>query len=131
MKLNKTYLAIPVAFILGFALSRQFTPTKTVIQEKEVVKEKKVVDYVKVRVKSPDGTVRTETIYKDRSTTDSSKEVIKSVETKKPEWAFGAYTDLNREKYALSVDRRIIGNIWVSATANTEKDVFIGVKMEF
>lgn len=131
MKVNKTLIAIPVAFILGFAVSRQTTPVKTLTVEKEVVKEKKVVDYVKVRVKSPDGTVRTETIYKDRSTKDTDKEVIKSVDTKKSEWAFSLLTDLKTEKYMLGVDRRILGNIWVTGNVNTNKDLFLGVKMEF
>lgn len=130
--MNKYLIAaIPLAFILGFALSRQTTPVKTLTVEKEVVKEKKVVDYVKVRVKSPDGTVRTETIYKDRSTTDSSKEVIKSVETKKPEWSVGLMTDIKNTKYQLSLDRRVIGNVWVTTTVDTEKDLYLGVKLEF
>lgn len=107
--------------------------TKLTIQEKEVIK--KDIQTVIKEVVKPDGTKETVTTIVDRSK-ESSKKTLEQIVTKKNDWfvAAGAeakLNELNTPSYKVEVNRRIIGDIFVGATANTQGTVGLQIGFTF
>lgn len=107
--------------------------TKLTVQEKEVIK--KDVQTVIKEVVKPDGTKETVTTIVDRSKEASSK-TLEQIVNKKNDWfvAAGAearLNELNSPSYKLEVNRRIIGDVFVGATANTQGVVGLQVGFTF
>ena len=107
--------------------------TKLTVQEKEVIK--KDIQTVIKEVVRPDGTKETVTTIVDQSKESSSK-TLEQIVTKKNDWfvAAGAEARLNELQnlnYKIEVNRRIIGDIFVGATANTQGSVGLQVGFTF
>jgi len=131
-------IAAVLIAIAGFAVgsklgSKTVTETKIVEVEKQVVK-RDVVTQIKV-VTRPDGTKEEVTLITDKTT--ETKDVAKTLDTKtKPDWhVSGAasvnVSDLTKQIYSATIERRVLGNVFIGATLNTSKQVGLVVGMEF
>lgn len=102
-------------------------PAEIKIVEKEVIK-KDVVTQI-VEIVKPDGTKETKTVIVDKSTENSIKELIQSVRPR--DWLVGAYYKVNDPAYGISVNRRVFGPVFVSVSADTQRQLSVGLGMEF
>lgn len=105
--------------------------TRLTIQEKEVIK--KDIQTVIKEVVKPDGTKETTTTIVDHSK-ESTKKQVEQIVNKKNDWfvAAGAearLNDLQNPVYKIEANRRILGDIFVGATVNTQGAV--GVQLGF
>ena len=122
-KLLGIYTLVIVALSVG--ITKRLWPTtqsSTKIEEREVVK--KDVQTVIKEVVRPDGTKETVTTIVDHSK-ESSKKTLEQLVMKQNDWfvAAGAearLNELNNPIYKLEVNRRILGDVYVGATANTQ-----------
>ena len=123
----------------GFLGGRYLTPpkeiTKVEVQEKEVIK-KDIVTVTK-EVTRPDGSKEVVTTTTDTSVEKKDKQ-LESIISKPVEkqWFItaGASKDLSAfEKtiYQASVNRRILGPLYLGIQANTNQEIGINVGMEF
>lgn len=139
-----TILATLIAGVVGFAFARYSTPEKIVVKTeevvKEVIKEKRDVVIVKQMIERPDGTKetteRTEERTENTTRTDREARTETKVDNKKPDWMFavtaGISADRDAERtYGLSVQRRILGPVFLGAYGDTGKNVGISVGLEF
>ncbi len=103
----------------GLAVYKNIGAVETV---REVVKDRIVT--VTHTVIKPGGETVVDTVKHEAIDASSAKTVPRQ------DWAVGlAYgTGLN---YGLSVDRRILGNLWITASATQAKVGAIGLKYEF
>lgn len=114
-----------LAFMFG--LGRYTAPAK--IEEKQIVT--KETEYITREIVKPDGTVVKETIKKDTAT----KENQTVVDNKKagfkvsliPQYSF----DTKKTTYGATVEKRIMGNIFVGIYADTDKKIGATISMEF
>lgn len=133
----KKYLSYIILGVVCFGAGWLTKPS-----EKEVVTkfDEKMVENVKrdqiiVTERKPDGTVIRRREIKDRSEIKSQTELKQTVTVAKPQWSVGAYRDFLKPGYSLTVDRRIIGNVFVgvygqlSETGDTGAGV--GLRIEF
>ncbi len=126
------YTVVVAALAVG--VTKYYFPTidtKITVQEKEVVR-KDVQTVIKEIVK-PDGTKETVTTIVDKSKESSTKK-LEQIVTKKNDWfvAAGAearLNDLNNPVYKIEANRRILGDVFVGATVNTQGAV--GVQLGF
>ena len=107
--------------------------TQVKVEEKEVIK-KDVRTIIKERTNT-DGSSTKETIIVDNSKESSTKK-FEQITVKKHDWfvAAGAearLSELANPSYKLEVNRRIIGDIYVGATANTRGSVGLQVGFSF
>lgn len=114
-----------LAFMFG--LGRYTAPTK--IEEKQIVT--KETEFITREIVKPDGTIVKETIKKDTAT----KENQTVVDNKKagfkvsviPQYSF----DTKKTIYGATVEKRIMGNIFVGIYADTDKKIGAVLSMEF
>ncbi len=123
-----------IALLVGFGLGSQIFPSikeKIVEIEKEVI-VKDIVTVTKVITKH-DGTKEEVT-----TTTDKTKENKQTTNTKtvsKPDW----HTSINAKRkidnpelvYGIQVERRILGEVFVGGSVNTQKEVGLSVGVSF
>lgn len=145
--LKKSYIKYLVTCLIGIGLGWALKPDQTKIETRtiEVIKEVRK-DYEDVKentrvIERPDGTKETITDRTARRVieTDISKEKDKSksiVSSVKPQWSVGAYMALTEpNEYLLTVDRRILGNIYIGAYGRTQNlnipEAGIGIRIEF
>lgn len=141
-------LLMGIAGACGFYFAPGKVETKTVEVLKEIEKvvyrENRHVNTKIIETIKPDGTIVKETYIVDETVVfvDKEKEVerikeaMKIVETQKPQWKVSASTNiLGKDKpldvYQLSVDRRILGPIFVGIYGRTDKEFGAGVGIEF
>ena len=125
-----------VVAALAVGVTKHYFPnveTKLSIQEKEVIK--KDVQTIIKEVVRPDGTKETVTTIVDHSKESSSK-TLEQIVNKKNDWyvAAGAearLSEINNPYYKIEVNRRIIGDVFVGATANTNGSVGLQVGFQF
>lgn len=128
------YTVVVAALAVGATKSLWPTvDTKLSIQEKEVIK--KDVQTVIKEVVRPDGSKETTTTIVDHSKESSTKQ-LEQIISKKNDWFVAAGTEarlseLSNPIYKLEVNRRIIGDIYVGATANTQGAVGVQVGFSF
>ena len=143
-------LALLMLCGVSFGLGRYMTPEHVEYREVEVVKEV-IKEVVKENIKKNTQTKTVETWYPDgRHTIETyilnqdtiiiekellaekeiKKEIEKIIDNKKPNWLVGVSYG-NRQDYGITVDRRVLGPIFLGAYAKTDKDLGIAVKMEF
>lgn len=106
-----------LTFLAGFLVCKFYAEpeVKTEIKEVKVKDVITVVKEIKREERRPDGTVivETETNTDKRSETRKDSETVKSA--LQAQWSVGAYTNVNTDRFLLTVDRRIIGNVFVGA----------------
>lgn len=143
-------LALTLLAGLAFGLGRYMTPNSIEYREVEVVKEV-IKEVVKENIKKntqtktvetwhPDGTHTIETYVLNQDTIVIEKELVaekeirkeieKIIESQKPNWILGV-TYGNRQDYGATVDRRILGPVFLGAYAKSDRDIGIALKMEF
>lgn len=125
-----------VLIALTVTATKRFWPSiqsSTKIEEREVVK--KDVQTVIKEVVRPDGTKETVTTIVDHSK-ESSKKTLEQVVMKKNDWFIAAgaeakLNNLNEPSYKIEVNRRILGDIFVGATANTQGTLGLQIGFTF
>jgi hypothetical protein len=95
--------------------------------EKEIVKKDVITQIVEVL--KPDGTKETKTIIVDKSTEKSTKNV--EVTQSKKDWLVGAYYKVTDPAYGITVNRRILGPVFLNVSADTGRNLAVGVGLEF
>ena len=132
-KLLGIYTLVIIAVSVG--VTKRLWPTidsQIKIEEKEVIK--KDVQTIIKEIIRPDGTKETQTVIVDHSKESSTKTLEQTI-TKKNDWyvAAGAETKLSDlvPVYKLEVNRRVLGDIFVGATANTQGTVGLQVGFQF
>lgn len=136
MELSWKTLGIYTVVIAALAVgaTKRLWPTvdtKLTIQEKEVIK--KDIQTVIKEVVKPDGTKETTTTIVDHSK-ESTKKQVEQIVNKKNDWfvtagAEARLNDLQNPVYKIEANRRILGDIFVGATVNTQGAV--GVQLGF
>jgi hypothetical protein len=131
MKTKYIPVLILVSAAVGAAVTKSYFPTvKTETVTQEVIKEKTVTE---IRQETrPDGTVVTETVVvEDRDQTKDVKE-SKVDASKLPDWMLSVGQSVSASPvYTMSIQRRILGPVWLGAAANTSKELFVTVGVEF
>ncbi len=144
-KYKMWFLILVCAFAAGRYSGPKSVETKEVekiVYKDRIVKDEKTKTHSERRETIlPDGTKIRE-IIRDRGTeskTDTNREYSqeKSKETKtvsRPDWSIGVYS--NREFFAGTLDRRILGALWVGIHARSEvplqrPEVGVGIRLEF
>jgi hypothetical protein len=144
MTLKNSIIAGILLVLIGYATGRYLQPAQIETQIKEVIKEVEVVkkDTVTVvhEVKRPDGTVEIDTRTEDKSVittqTDKKTEQQSIITNIKPQWkASGlAAVDFNNDRrltYGISVERRLLGPVFVGVQGYDNKMIGISVGLEF
>ncbi len=126
---NVTKLGIvAVALVASFLYGKSQAPTK--VNTVEVVKEIRDIEIVKQEVTKPDGSKVVTTTTKDKTKLDTRNET----KINKPNWKVSGLVGLNTDRktvYGATIDRRIVGNVFVGAWATTEKTGGISIGLEF
>lgn len=127
-------------FLVGFFSARHTSPERIVTKEVEVVKtvvQKDTKTIIK-KVKSPDGTVTTEIVKEDKSNinqnTSKNKETIVNNEKQWKATLFTSFEAIARPSeasYAASIERRIVGPIFVGVWGSTQGNGGVSVSVEF
>ena len=125
-----------VAAALAVSATKRLWPTidtKVTVQEKEVIR--KDVQTVIKEVVKPDGTKETVTTIVDKSKESSIKK-SEEIVMKKNDWfvAAGAemrLNDLQNPVYKIEANRRILGDIYLGGTVNTQGAVGIQIGFSF
>jgi len=125
-----------VIIALSVAATKRLWPTidtQVKVEEKEIIK-KDIQTVIKERIK-PDGTKEIETVIVDH-TKEASTKTLEQVVTKKNDWYVAAGAEaqlskLNEPSYKLEVNRRIIGDVFVGATVNTQGAFGLQVGFQF
>lgn len=150
--MTNTQKVLAILLLCGFSygLGRYLTPNhieyKEVIVEKEVIKEvvkeniKKNTQTKTVETWHPDGRHTIETYVLNQDTIviekelvaekEIKKEIEKIIDNKKPDWMLGL-TYGNRDDYGATIDRRILGPVFLGAYAKSDRDIGVAVKLEF
>lgn len=137
---SKSILAAVVIFILGASSGYYFTPTKTVIVEKVV--EKKAVDrdiVTKTTTKvDKSGNPVTKTVTVDKSKEKSTTVADKSTTVSRlnKDWLVSAgygvsIKDVSDREIIGSLQRRILGDLYVGILGSSKGTVGLGVTFRF
>ena len=136
-------LALLLVGLGGYGAGRYMTPAKiqvkTEIITKEVEVTKKDVKIIEHEIKRPDGTIDKTTTTEDKTVVsdsrDSKSKASEVVVGVKPQWKVQALTTFKPTSfsylYGISVERRILGPVFVGVHANTDKNVGISLSFEF
>lgn len=121
-------------FIVGSGVGYYCAPekTKTVVVEKKV--EQKNVRKHRVKITKPDGTTTTTTDTTDTSRTNEDRNTVKETSHKKQDWLIGAAVlyDLDGKRtYEGSIQRRIIGNIYVGVLGDSRGTAGLGLSLSW
>lgn len=130
MKIKYVLVLAVVSMAVGAAVTRTYLPREVVKTETVEVTKEKIITVTHTE-KKPDGTEVTDsTKTETRNTTESSNSTV----TKAPElaqWMVSGGYGVVEQTYSAGVQRRIAGPIWVGAEANTNKEVYIKLAVEF
>lgn len=102
-------------------------PQNVITEVKEVIKrdvKTRIVEVVK-----PDGSKQTVTNIIDKSKEGRNKRI--STSASRADWLVGAYYKVNEPAYAISLSRRVLGPVYLSAFADTTKAFYFGLAVEF
>lgn len=130
--MKKRYVALIAVVALGVGVGIGVTQAPTKIQEVEKVVEKKNVVTIVKETKKPDGTIEKKTTIKDKSST--VKDTAKLIENKRADWKASGLVGIStkgEQVYGISIDRRILGNVFVGVWGHTGATAGISVGMEF
>jgi hypothetical protein len=136
--MNYKHLAIYTVIVIAatYAATKHFAPrieTQVKVEEVEIIK-KDVRTIIKEVIKK-DGTVEKETVIVDNSQ-ESSKKTSESLKIKKDDWFVAVGIEakpsrLNEQEYKFEVNRRIISDFFLGASANTEGRIGVQVGFQF
>lgn len=119
MKLQATLTQYALICACAFGFGYLFCWSMTEPRVQTEIKEVKVKDVVTVvkeikrEERRPDGTVIVETETNTDKRSETRKDTQSVADLVKPQWSVGAYTNVNTDRFLLTVDRRIIGNVFV------------------
>lgn len=102
-------------------------PANVQLVEKEVIKRD--IQTVVKEVVRPDGTKETVTTIIDKSKESSAKQILLSPPAKN--WVVGAYYRVNEPTYALNVNYRLVGPVYLGGLLDLNKNVYLGLSLEF
>ena len=127
-----------LAFGVGFLVNEYFTEPEVRTEIKEV-KVRDVVTVIEERRREerrPDGTVIVETETNTDKRSETTKDTTAILDPVKPQWSVGAYTNVNTDRFLLTVDRRIIGNVFAGVYGSYDvqrNDLAggLGIRIEF
>jgi hypothetical protein len=124
-KTTKILIAI-VALAVSYGTGRYLSPSK--VETKETVKTE--TEYITRIIKQKDGTIIKEKIKKD--TKDTTKE--SKTESIKPQYKVSVFPQYNLEtsktKYGGSVEKRVLGNVFIGVYGDTDKNIGVAVTLE-
>lgn len=149
-KLKLIGLAIGL-MLVSFSAGRFFGPQdievkeveKIVYRDSQTTEEDKKTRSTRREVIAPDGTKTIEIIRETdkRSRTDSQTETesersSESKSSSRPNWTVGVYKNVNNEVYNISLDRRILGGIFLGIHGKSDRtlndtEFGIGLRFEF
>lgn len=123
---KKTVIVAAIIFVLGGVLGYKLAPVPQ--SETRTVTQDKVVTIIK-EVTKPDGTTtREETRTEDRQAEQS----VTAAAPSKPDWLVGvSYEPGVVPVYGITVQRRVIGNVYVGASASTSGNITANVGVTF
>lgn len=135
MSLRNTLIACLACLAVGAALAKFLWPTieqKVEIREK-VVRQNDIQTVTKI-VTRPDGTTESTSVTTDRSILTTDKQLT-TTSAKKPQWNLGITAATNSltvaPTYGMLVQRRVIGPVFVGASARTDGEFGLTLSMEF
>jgi len=107
--------------------------TQVKVEEKEVIK-KDVRTIIKERTR-PDGTTEKETLIVDNSR-ESSTKIFEQKTVKKKDWFVAGGVEarnfqFNNPIYRVEVNRRVLGDVYVGVSANTEGSLGVQIGFSF
>lgn len=107
--------------------------TQVKVEEKEVIK-RDVRTVIKERTR-PDGTTEKETVIVDNSKESSTKTFEQKI-MKKNDWFVAAGVEarnlqFNNPIYRVEVNRRVLGDIFIGVSANTDRSLGVQVGFSF
>lgn len=139
----KTGLVLVIAAVVGYAFGRYVQPARIEIRTETVTKEVETkhnnIVTTEHTVKQPDGTIITDTEIKDTSfETKKETQDVKSdtvVQNAKPQWKVNLMSNFQAGPlsylYGASVERRILGPVFVGAFGNVDQKYGVTVGIEF
>ena len=137
---NLKYVLVALVLIaVGYAAGEHYAPEKIkeVVVEKEVEKKNDNVSTHTVITEKPDGSKVTTTDTVDKSVTlvTDNKTDTTVVTNKKTDWhvALGEKYDysVTGHYYTVSIERRVLGPIFLGVQGSTEKSVGVTIGLEF
>ena len=135
MTLRSTLLLCAASASLSAAVVRNYLPTVRTEQqtvEREFIK-RDVVTVTKYEQR-PDGSSTTTTVTTDKSKESATKSQTVSA-APLPQWMIGAtvqqYNAATAPTYGLTVQRRMLGPVWLGVAADTNKTVSASILLEF
>jgi len=123
-------LACAIVFAAGYQLGKKDAPTK--IEQVERIVEKRDLVTVTKEVTRPDGTKEKETTVTDKTKTEQKSET--TVQNKLHDWRASGMVGIGvnaMPMYGVSIERRIISNVFVGAWGLTNATVGVSVGLEF
>lgn len=138
MKLNKKILVYILGALGLFALGRYTAPvsTKTEVKVVEVIKEVEKKNEIKRErvIEKPDGTKvteRTTETHTERETDTFKDSQKKESKTTTKQWSIGVYKNIIGDSYTLTVDRQILGPIYLGVYGRSDSEFGFGIRFEF
>jgi hypothetical protein len=120
----RAYFMVSVASVaVGMFLATKFLKPEAIVTEKVVTRDRVVTKTVTVTAKDGSSTTVTE------STQDKQSSASKAVVSKK-NWNVAAYT-FGVQSYGISVQRRILGDIYAYGSAQTNGQLAVGLGFAF
>jgi len=143
--MDKKYIVMAIVFMcaVGYAFGRYFQPPQVVTKEVEVIKEVEVVKReVKTIIKEvtrPDGTKETTTTIDENTKETTRKDQNRQNETivtaQKPQWKVDLMVKASLTNiipvYGASVQRRILGPMFVGVQGWGDQSAGVSLGMEF
>lgn len=133
-----------VALAVGYGSALLTQPEKVVTKTQEVIKTVTVEHTnqttTKTVIKKPDGTTitqeKTEDTHDLKTSENQRISIDKQVSNSKPDWMVSATAGFGYDRsldpvYGVSVQRRILGNIYMGAYGMTNKNVGLSVGLQF
>lgn len=128
MSLRLTFLLCVLSAVAAAAAVKRYLPTEVIKTE---IKEVEKIVTVVHREKKPDGTiVEDETRTEDRKTNTDT--VASKPAAPPPNWFVSVqYLPDSTPGYGVSVNRRILGPVFIGAGVNTRKELQVSLSVEF
>lgn len=123
--MKQLFAALIVGLIIGAFIAIKYFPT-TIEKPIEIVKTETKTKTITKEVVRPNGQIEREIIAVADIKTETKSKLP-------PNWHVTIKKSITRQNdvYGLSINRRIAGNFFISGEINTEKQVSVGIGVEF